>query len=188
MTALIFATAITVAANDSLYTPTVAEQVWFCQGTCVVNLSLTKAELSPLAAFEIVAWLRGQGLPIAAIADFGRVERKSVYAWINGGLIKQQNQDRLEKIYNLFSEGQKTELIFLYRFWNRQLSSGESLADLLREETLNVQAIKAALSELWPVAIKAKQMSASDHQINQKKNNPYLEEIGEVIISDEQSS
>jgi lambda repressor-like predicted transcriptional regulator len=186
MYALLIATAITSNINDSIYTSAVAEQVWFCPGTSIVNLSSkeTISKSSLITAFEIVTWLRDEGLPIAAIAEIARVERKSVYAWINGGPIRPQNQDRLEKIYNLLSESKQTELIHLYRFWNRQLTSGVSLATLLKEELLNQHAIKNALSELWPMAVRVKKMTPTDRQ-NQGKKNPFLEEIGEVINPDE---
>src|ERR1700722_18944739 len=52
-----------------------------------------------LSSNEIVAWLKNEGLPIALIAEITFVERKSVYAWLNGGAIRPYNQARLEKIH-----------------------------------------------------------------------------------------
>lgn len=140
---------------------------------------------SSLAAKEIVLWFCTEGLPVAAIADIARVERKSVYAWVNGGLIEEPNQGRLEKLYNLLSDKKQAELIHLYRFWSRQLMNGTSLGALLCEERLNVLAIKAALSELWPMALRAKKSIKINAHKNSGKSNPFLDEIGEVFISDE---
>lgn len=137
-----------------------------------------------LTAQKIVSWFRNEGLPVAAIADIARVKRKSVYAWVNGGLIREPNQERLEKLYDLLSDKKQAELIHLYRFWNRQLNSGTSLGILLCEESLNVQAIEAALSELWPMALRAKKSAMMHGGKNSGKNNPFLDEIGEVFISE----
>jgi hypothetical protein len=134
---------------------------------------------------EIVLWFRNEGLPVAAIADIAKVERESVYAWVNGGLIEEPNQGRLEKLYNLLSDKKQAELIHLYRFWNRQLMNGTSLSTLLCEECLNVLAIKAALSELWPMALRAKKSTMINDHKNSGKSNPFLDELGEVFISDE---
>jgi len=187
MTALAFGTSILSNSNDPLYTTTVVNQVWFQSGTSIVNLSLKKPNIVkiPFTPSEIVSWLRDDGLPIAAIADIANVERKSVYAWIDGGPIRPQNRDRLDELYRLFSENKQTELVHLYRFWNRKTSEGKSLSILLTEEKLNTNAIKLVLSELWPMAVKVKAMSESNRRTNQKKGNPFLEDINEAIIPDE---
>ena len=137
-----------------------------------------------LTAQQIVLWFRDEGLPIPAIADIAGVERKLIYAWMNGGPIRESNQERLENLYRLLSEKKQTELIHLYRFWNRQLMNGMSLSTLLCEDTLNFQAIKAALSELWPLALRAKKNTKPYGQENIGKSNPFLDEIGEVFARD----
>ncbi len=171
-------------SNEPLYKSSTM-QALFGLRTCGIVILSTETKGSSLTAQEMVSWFRNEGLPIAAIAEIVRVERKSVYAWINGGHVQEPNQDRLEKLYNLLSDKKQAELIHLYRFWNRQLMSGASLGCLLCEESLNVQAIKAALSELWPMALRAKKSAMMHGGKNSGKGNPFLDEIGEVFISDE---
>lgn len=175
--------AITFTSNERLYSSAVVMQTLFESRTSIINFP-TATRVSPLTAREIVSWFRDEGLPIVAIADIARVERKSVYAWINGGPIRQPNQERLEKLYSLLIDKKGTDLIHLYRFWNRQLASGITLRTLLSEEHLNTQAIKTALSELWPIACRIKKIT-SDDQKNEGKSNPFLDEIGEVVITDD---
>lgn len=170
-----------ITSNERLYNSvSLIWQTLLGSHTSIVSVPATSTK----TAQEIIAWFREEELPIAAIADMARVERKSVYAWINGGPVRQQNQERLEKLYNLLSEEKQTKLVHLYRFWNRQLSSGKSLYVFLCEDQLNIQAIKQALSELWPMALRIEKMTPPKEQKN-KDNNPYIDEIGEVIITDD---
>jgi hypothetical protein len=187
MNALIAAGTIAFSSNEPLYTQALIEYAWLMPSTSVINLSATGAvaERPLLTAHEVLTWLQHDGLPIAAIADIVRVERKSVYAWMNGGPIRPQNQNRLEKLHNLLSNNALTELSDLYRFWNRKLVNGTSLALLLKEENLDAPAIKKALDELWPLALKAKKVAVANTQSNRKRANPFLENMNEVIIPDE---
>jgi hypothetical protein len=124
-------------------------------------------------------------LPIASIAEISRVERKSVYAWLNNGPIRPQNQERLEKLYKLLSKNKQADLLHFYRFWKRKLTNGKSLAGLLTEENLDENAIKAALFELGPLAKKAQQMTARTQKIHRNNSNPFLDELGEATISND---
>lgn len=181
---VVLTTLTAILCNDPLYSLSVMDQTLLHPHTTIMGFSTGMANKDIFTAHEIIKWLRDEGLPIAAIADIAKVERKSVYAWINGGVIKPQNQERLEKLYRLLSEGSSEHLLYLYRYWNRQLSTGSSLGALLREDILNSQVIKASLSELRPFAMKAKKLA----EINKKnigKHNPYLQEMPEVIITDE---
>ena len=138
------------------------------------------------SAQEIKDWFREEGVPIVAIADIAGVEKKSVYAWINGGPIRPQNQQRLEQLYNLLLDVKQVELINLYRIWNRQLKSGRSLGALLCEEQLNTQAIKLTLYELLPIALRSKKMTSSkDRKSKTEHSNPFLDEIREAKITDD---
>jgi hypothetical protein len=175
---------VAFTSNLPLYTSSTMQALFQPRTSIIVTLP-KDIKSSSLTAQEIVSWFRSEGLPIAAIADIARVERKSVYAWVNGGLIRQPNQERLEKLYSLLTDKKQTELIHLYRFWNRKLMSGTSLSILLCEERLNAPAIKAAVSELWPMALRAKKsLMIHDHK-NSGKSNPFLDEISEVFISDD---
>jgi hypothetical protein len=166
-------------SNERLYNSALIHEALFGSHTSIFNLPTTTTTKT---AQEIIDWMRAEGLPIAAIADMARVERKSVYAWINGGLIRPQNQQRLEKLYYLLLDKKQAELFHLYRFWNRELASGESLSMLLCEEHLNSLSIKMALCELWPIALRIKKNSSPT---DMKNNNPFLDEISEVRFTDD---
>ncbi len=137
-----------------------------------------------LSSNEIVEWLKNEGLPIALIAEITFVERKSVYAWLNGGAIRPHNQERLEKIYTLLSENKIADLRNLYRFWSRIIPNQQPLSLLFQEKDLDEKSIKLALSHLWPLAEKeqkrelAKQLSSE-----QIKSNAFLRDIREVTTS-----
>jgi len=172
------------ASNEPLYKSSTI-QALFEPRTCSIVILSTETKGPSLTAQEIVSWFRSEGLPTATIADIARVERKSVYAWMNGGLIRQPNQERLEKLYGLFTEEKQTELIHIYRFFHRRLMNGTTLGALLCQEWLDVQAIKSALTELWPIALRAKNNTRIHEQKNSGKGNPFLDEMSEVFISDE---
>src|SRR5579863_7300752 len=111
MNVLMVAGSIAFNSNDPLYTSSaLIEYAWLMPSTSLVNLSATQsvAKHPLLTAHEIINWLHDQGLPIAAIADIARVERKSVYAWMKGGLVRPQNQDRLEMLYSFLSNNAPT--------------------------------------------------------------------------------
>lgn len=144
-----------------------------------------KVENTPLSAYEIVSWFRDEGLPISVIANMAGVERKSVYSWINKGEIRQQNQERLEKLYGLLSENKSSTLYHLYRFWNRQLKIGMSLSSLLKEKQLDTILIKEALSELWPIAKKYEYLTLNRPKVSEEAKNPFLEDIAEVSLINE---
>ncbi len=137
-----------------------------------------------LSSNEIVEWLKNEGLPIALIAEITFVERKSVYAWLNGGAIRPHNQERLEKIYTLLSEDKIADLRNLYRFWSRVIPNQQPLSLLFQDKDLDEKSIKLVLSHLWLLAEKeqkrefAKQLSSE-----QIKSNAFLRDIREVTTS-----
>jgi hypothetical protein len=137
-----------------------------------------------LSSNEIVKWLKNEGLPIALIAEITFVERKSVYAWLNGGAIRPHNQERLEKIYTLLNENKIADLRNLYRFWSRVIPNQRPLSLLFQDKDLEEKSIKLVLSHLWPLAEKeqkrefAKQLSSE-----QIKSNAFLRDIREVTSS-----
>lgn len=137
---------------------------------------------SPLSSQEIVAWLRKEGIPIAVIAEVAGVERKSVYAWLNGGAVKAQNQERLAKIYSLLNENKLTNLRHLYRFWSRGVKGEQSLASMLQEKVLDESSIRTALSQLWPLAKKEEAREGSSVP-NTIPPNSFLRESREVTTS-----
>src|SRR5271165_6427104 len=91
--------AISVTSNDPLYKSSIMQTLFEPRTSIIIINMPTSTKISSHTAQEIVLWFRNEGLPLAAIADIARVERKSVYAWIDGGPIRQPNQERLENLY-----------------------------------------------------------------------------------------
>lgn len=129
---------------------------------------------------EITSWLKEEGLPIAIIANILKVERKTIYAWLEGVAAKDHNQERLEEIYKLLSEGKQADLRNLYRLWNREITPGISLNILFSQEQLDDATIKKVLREFWPTAKKYMDWNKSNSANNKAEKNPILEEMPAV--------
>lgn len=137
-----------------------------------------KYDVPMISANEAVRWMRDDGLPVAVIADIANVERKTVYAWLNGGQVRLHNEQRLIRIHALLSEGKQADLRNLYRFWNRDLDTGATLGSLLSSVDLDLTAIRAALQVLWPLARRqASTVRQTPHGLD---TNPYLRDTPEV--------
>lgn len=137
-----------------------------------------------LSPNEIVMWLKNEGMPIALIAETTFVERKSVYAWLDGGAIRPSNQERLEKIYNLLSKNKTASLRNLYRFWSRIIPNQRSLSSLFQDKNLDEQAINFVLSHLWLLAKKEQNREFSKQLSSEQiKSNAFLRDIREVTTS-----
>lgn len=156
-------------------------QMLIKQRTAYIGFEEEKT-IRALSCQEIVHWLREEGIPIAVIADMAGVERKSVYAWLEGGAIKAHNQERLEKIYFLLNEDKMASLRHLYRFWSRTVVGDRSLSFFFEEKVLNEDAIRHALKQLWPLAKKEalRENTISNSSI---KTNPFVSDSREVTIS-----
>lgn len=139
--------------------------------------------LLPLSSQEIVVWLREEGIPIAVIAEVAGVERKSVYAWLNGGAVKVHNQERLEKVYSLLNENKLTSLRHLYRFWSRSIIGEHSLASMLQQKVLDEMSIRNALAQLWPLAKKEEAREDLNVSNSSIQSNSFLRESREVTTS-----
>ena len=124
------------------------------QTTYMGTLSTSTENRTYPSTQEIISLLRGDGLPLAAIANIAKVERKTVYSWIDGGPIRLENQQRLETLHDLLITNRQAPLLYLYRYWNQKTQEGHSLNNLLSEKKINITAAKQALLELWPIARK----------------------------------
>lgn len=137
-----------------------------------------------LSSNGIVEWLKKEGLPISLIAEITFVERKSVYAWLNGGPIQQYNQARLEEIYSLLKKNKIADLRNLYRFWSRVVPNQRPLSLLFQDKDLDKKSINLVLSHLWPLAEKEQKREFAKHlSSKQIKSNPFLQDIREVTTS-----
>jgi len=100
-----------------------------------------------LPAKDMVARLRGGGLPVAYLADILGVERKTVYAWLDGADPRDANASRIETLYRLLGDG-RLDLRSLHRVWNRRLEHGLTVRELLAAKDISVPAVQDALEML----------------------------------------
>lgn len=98
---------------------------------------------------EMVEEMRAGGMPVSLIAEFSGVERKTVYAWLNGANVRQENAMRVESVYSLLSST-GFDYRSLHRLISRRLSTGATLRDLLSAGVLDARAILGACEELRP--------------------------------------
>lgn len=134
------------------------------------------AKASSANAQEMVRSLRDAGLPMAAIAEMARVERKTVYAWLDGGEARAERESRLAEIHALLI-GSRLDLHALWRVSGRPLTSGMNLKQALGSEVLDEQVIREAFAELQPAV--ERQMLRAAVRIPSRFNtpNPILDNV-----------
>ncbi len=77
------------------------------------------------------------GLPISAIAEAMRVERKSIYSWLNGGDMRSANTQRAAQLHRLFTGAVAgVDARTLYRFWNTPVDGQKNLRDLVIADSI----------------------------------------------------
>lgn len=108
------------------------------------------ASEATLSVPEMIRSMRDNGLPIAAIADIARVERKTIYSWIDGSGIHGSNAERVQTIFRLLNGVYNNDLRSLYRVWNTRLRCGYTIKELMSVETPSGQLITESLNELAP--------------------------------------
>lgn len=104
----------------------------------------------PLSAAEMTRGLKEAGLPVSGLADMMGVERKTVYAWLDGSDARNAKLGRLEKLHDLLCREQPGALKWFYRHWDRSLEGGSTLHDLLVADSINGARVRAALDVLRP--------------------------------------
>ncbi len=157
-------------------------RLWMGLGTCYTNTKSISLESIFLSTSQIVKWMRDEGIPISTIADIMHVERKSIYAWLNGSACHDHNRERLEQVHSLLSENKIASLRNLYRFWSRKVLNNKSLAMFFHETPLDKHSIRMVLKELWPLAKKEQQKETRLNKHTTIINNPILRDSRVVII------
>ena len=129
-----------------------------------------------LGVSEIVQDLRSRDMPVASIAEMARVERKTVYAWLDGAEVRAANEVRMRELHGGLAawEGSYRDL---RRVWNRSLSGGGSLHDLLVAETVDAASIQAGIAELRPAVDRRARQEALRHVPSTGGRNAVLDEI-----------
>lgn len=134
-----------------------------------------------LTVQEMVKQLRDNGLPIAAIAEIAKVERKTVYSWLDGTGVRNANADRIEILYRILVTA-AVDYRSLYRVWNRKLGHGSSIKQFLCAEHLSEVAISDALEELLPAIKRHSEREDVRRPAPDAKNNPVIDEMPVAAI------
>lgn len=136
------------------------------------------AVVAPVAldVADIVRSFRDGGMPVAALAEIARVERKSVYAWLDGGEVRPANELRVRTLHTLLA-GTGPDYKALWRVWSRPLASGTSLRALLSSEMLDLGAITSALVELRPAMERHAARDAVRRPADGSAPNPVLSDV-----------
>ncbi len=134
---------------------------------------------SPVSAQEMIASLRKGGLPISAIAEAMRVERKSIYSWLNGGDMRSTNIQRAAQLHRLFTGAVAgVEARTLYRFWNTPVDGQKTLRDLIIADNINEAAVASTLNKLRPAALRAIEIERK--MTRQGTGNPAIDDLPEA--------
>jgi hypothetical protein len=130
-----------------------------------------------LTVTEMVAALRDGGLPISAIAEMARVERKTVYSWLDGAEVREENTFRVSELHRMLNHDKLADFRSLYRLWARPLEGDATLRSLLSAESLDETTIRQALNRLWPIARKHAGNTRHLASSGTMSDNPLLSEI-----------
>jgi len=134
---------------------------------------------SPVSAQEMIASLRKGGLPISVIAEAMRVERKSIYSWLNGGEMRGTNTQRAARLHRLFTGAVAgVNVRTLYRFWNTPVDGQKTLRDLIVADNINEVAAASTLNKLRPAALRA--MEIERKMTRQGTGNPAIDDLPEA--------
>ena len=113
------------------------------------------AAIPPLSAAEMAQRLREAGLSVSGLAEMMGVERKTVYAWLDGSDARNANLGRLETLHGLLGGEQPGALKLFHRHWDRSMEGGATLHGLLTAEAIDVGRVRAALDALRPSITRA---------------------------------
>lgn len=77
----------------------------------------------------MIASLRKGGLPVSAMAEAMRGERKSICSWLSGGEMRGANTHRAARLHRLFTGVAGVDVRGLYRFGNAPVDGKKTLRD-----------------------------------------------------------
>jgi hypothetical protein len=133
---------------------------------------------SPATAQQMISKLRKGGMPVSAIADAMRVERKTIYAWLAGGDVRTANVQRADQVYALLTGVPGVDPRSLYRFWNSKLDGNWTLRDLMTADAIDEPAVRSALDNLRLAAVRS--MAGEARMSRRGLTNVAIDEIPEV--------
>ena len=133
---------------------------------------------SLVTAQEKIANLRSGGLPVSAMAEAMRVERKSIYSWLSGGDMRSANIQRAAQLHALLTGVAGVDVRSLYRFWNTPVDGTKTLRELMVAENIDTAETASTLERLRPAALRA--METERKMARKGTSNPVLDEIPEA--------
>lgn len=102
-----------------------------------------------LTVQERVSDFRDNGLPVTTIAEMARVERKTIYSWLDGSVTpRQEHEDRVAALHELLQGPFGGNYKILHRVWKSKGSDGLALRDLLTADEVNMDAAQNKLGEM----------------------------------------
>ena len=135
-----------------------------------------EASALALSLKDMVTKLRDGGLPIAAIAEVVKVERKTVYGWLDGVEPRELHAKRIETLYRLLGK-YGTDLRSLYRVWNRNLEHGFSIRHFLTAEPISELSVEAALDHLRLAMERHSARDVARRSPRKGARNPVIDEM-----------
>jgi hypothetical protein len=106
------------------------------------------APIPSLTNQEMVTVLKDNGFPISAIAEIMGVERKTIYSWLDGAAVRDDNANRLASIFQVLKAEANGDFRQVYRVWNQTGPDGRTLRSLLSSDELDLPLVIAKLTSL----------------------------------------
>ncbi len=140
-----------------------------------ISVAIGFLQSAPVAAGRFYFHMTGKGLPLLApptarLMASGQemvgglklkildVERKTIYSWLDDGIeANAVNYERLRAVHDLLGGEKIGSLRFYHRFWERKLSDGACLKDLLTAAKIDERRVCEALATLRPTVDRAMQ-------------------------------
>lgn len=140
---------------------------------------------SSLTVYEIVRVMRDNGLPVSAIAEMARVERKTIYSWLDQtAVVRPQNDERIRSLFSVLKEATGGHYRQLRRVWNQKDADGRSLRDDLTAEVLDLAVVRERIKGLGPTIDRYVKFEAKrDARPPRQAGNPVLDSLPSVAVS-----
>ncbi len=110
---------------------------------CILKELESKEDVDAKSQLESLRY--SAGFNISQLAEILHSQRPTIYEWLEGSEPSPKKQQRLDKIYNLFSGWFNEEnlriTLYLYKGWQED----KSLFDLLLEDKINEDLVKKTL-------------------------------------------
>jgi hypothetical protein len=133
----------------------------------------------PLSMQERMSRFREGGLPVASIAEMARVERKTVYSWMDGTATpRQEHEDRVAVLHDLLEGPFSGNYKVLHRVWKSKGDDGLSLRDFLVSDELDIEGLRGKLAGMTATIARYARIEAAakDNGAKVTRDNPLISE------------